>query len=45
MLTPDAVTCMRGAVFSIDPDVRIHFESMAPELLEFMVATPGEDKE
>jgi glutamine amidotransferase len=34
-----------GTVFSIDPDVHIHFESMAPELLEVMVTALGENKE
>jgi glutamine amidotransferase len=33
-----------GTIFSIDPDMRMHFESMAPKLLEVMVNEPGEDK-
>lgn len=31
-----------GAVFNIDPDLRIHFEPMAPELLDMVVTVPGE---
>ena len=34
-----------GTVFSIDPDVRIHFEPMAPELLEVMITASGEEEE
>lgn len=31
-----------GTIFNIDPDMRLHFEPMAPELLEVMVRNPND---